>query len=144
MDPAPHATNPPLPQRRRLPLFLFGMLLFIAGPALYAAQMIWLHQLQTPWYLPLLSTAGIALMALSAVQRRGVVRIVGLVVFALVCGFEWFGLLVVFRTPDYTGPVRAGQPLPAFATTRADGATFTNDDLAKGTPHLLVFYRGHW
>jgi hypothetical protein len=144
MDPSVAIKDNPVPARSRLPLFLLGVLLFIAGPAIYATQMLALHQFKTPWHVPLLATVGAILMLLSVVQRPGIVRIIGLVLFTAICGFEWFAMLVVFPTPPYTGPVAVGQPMPAFATTYADGASFSDKDLANGKTHLLVFYRGHW
>src|SRR5436309_11574893 len=87
----------------RRPLYLLGVLLVLLGPVLYFIQ-LQLHYLKTPWYLPVLASAGVLLMALSLRQRRGIFRIVFLLLFALVCGFEWFMILVAFKTPAYTGP----------------------------------------
>jgi hypothetical protein len=129
--------------RRRWPLFSLGVLLFVLGPALYYIQFR-LEYLDTPWYVPILATAGVVLMVVSVWQRRGVVRIIGLALFLLVAGFEWHALLIGFRTPQYNGPAQPGQKIPAFATTLADGKAFTDRDLDKGIPTVLVFFRGHW
>src|SRR5690242_18712085 len=88
---------------RRWPLFLLGFLLFLIGPVIFAVQMNQ-HQLKMPWHVPILSTLGVLLMAASAWQRRGVLRIVGLALFVLLCGYEWFLVVVKFRTPEYHGP----------------------------------------
>ena len=127
---------------RRYPLFLVGAFLLLLGPAIYAVQ-IGLKHLQTPWYVPILATVGVLFMALSVWQRRGLGRSVGLVLGVLVCAFLWF-FVVGTKTPTYEGPAQAGSVVPAFATTLADGTSFTNENLQKGTPTALIFFRGRW
>jgi hypothetical protein len=139
VQPAATATAAP----RRWPLFLLGVLLFFLGPALYVVQ-ISLGHLWMPWYLPLLASVGVVLMLMSAWRRRGVLRIAGLMVFVLLCGVEWYLVLVATKTPLYTGPAQPGRKAPAFAATLADGTPFTNLDLEKGIPTALVFFRGRW
>jgi hypothetical protein len=119
------------------------MLLFAIGPAAYVLEIRAKH-LGTPWYVPILATAGAALMVMSLWRRRGIARAIGLVFFTLVCGFEWFMLLVAFRSPAYTGPAQPGRALPAFTASLADGGTFTEKDLAQGTSTVLLFFRGRW
>ena len=68
----------------------------------------------------------------------------GVVLFAALCGFQWFAFVVATRTPDYTGPAQTGQKIPAFTTALADGTSFTNKDLEKGKPTVLLFFRGRW
>jgi hypothetical protein len=128
---------------RRWPLFLLGFVLFLVGPIVFAVQLS-LHQLKMPWHLPILSTIGVVLMAASAWQRRGMLRIAGLVLFVLLCGFEWYMVLVKFRTPEYHGPATAGQTIPAFTTSLADGKALTNTDLQNGKRTVLLFFRGRW
>ena len=123
--------------------FLFGGLLFLVGPAIYAAQLS-RSRLATPWFVPILATLGVFCMAVSASQRRGLLRKTGLVVAALLCTFEWFMILVVFSTPSYSGPAQVGRRLPSFATTLADGTRFTEKDLENGSPTVLLFIRGRW
>jgi len=135
--------NPAPAAPRRLPLFVFGFLFFLIGPIVYAVQ-INLGQFPTPWYLPLLATVGIGLMAISVMQRRGIVRPLGLALFAIVCGAEWFMLIHGMNTPPYTGPAQVGEPLPAFAAVRADGRSYSNSDLAQGDATILLFFRGRW
>ena len=128
---------------RRRPLFMLGVLLFLLGPVLYAVQFSMKH-LVTPWYLPILATIGVLFMLVSVQQRRGVLRIAVLALFTLMCGFEWFMLLVGTRVPPYTGPAQLGLKLPAFNAALADGQTFTDKDLEKNIPTVLVFFRGRW
>jgi len=123
-------------------LFLLGVLLVFAGPVVYIIQFN-MKQLVVPWYAPVLATLGVLLMLASVWRRPGVLRISGLVLFGLVCGFEWF-FIVMARTPVYSGPANPGQKVPAFATTLADGTAFTDQELAKGIPTALVFFRGRW
>lgn len=117
--------------------------MFLAGPAIYIVEFRLKH-LPFPWYVPALGTAGTVLMAVSIWRRRGVLRGIALLLFVAVCGFEWFMLLVALRTPVYTGPAQPGRQLPAFVTALADGARFTEKNLAEGMPTVLVFYRGRW
>src|SRR5262245_56741840 len=54
----------------------------------------------------------------------------------------WYAPLL--GTLAYTGPVKYGQPFPTFATTVADGSTFTQTDLQGNQHTVTVFFRGHW
>lgn len=133
IDSAPH----------RWPYFVLGVLSFFLGPALYFVQ-FQMRYFVTPWYVPMLSTLGVVLMAVSVGQRRGILRIVGTLVFAAVCALQWFMVAVAMKLPEYTGPVALGKEIPEFTATRADGQPFTNADLARGTPTVLIFFRGRW
>ncbi len=136
----------PVPVRappRRLPLYLIGILLFVIGPALYILQFR-MRQLVVPWYVPVLASFGVLCLMASVMGRRGIVRIVGLVLLTVLCGLEWFFLLVLAKSPAYEGPAQVGRPLPTFATTLADGKPLTTKELATGGPTALVFFRGRW
>ncbi|MCI0681636.1 MAG: hypothetical protein L0Y71_06000 [Gemmataceae bacterium] len=103
-----------------------------------------LQHFVVPWYLPALTTLG-ALMLLVAVGKRGsVTRFILLVLMVALAGFQWYFLIVLSRLPDYEGPARVAQRIPAFQTTRADGQSFSDADLADGTPTVLTFFRGRW
>ena len=128
---------------RGWPLFLVGALLFLAGPVAYMVQ-INMGRLTTPWYIPILSTAGVGIMAWSLVRRFGIFRTIGLAFFLIVCVLQWYMFAVGTLNPKYEGPARAGAELPAFTATKADGATFANSDLKNGKATVLVFFRGHW
>ena len=136
------AATPSVPPRR-VPLFLAGVLLFLVGPAIYFVQFR-LKYLWMPWYLPILASAGVLLMIVSVWQRRGIWRSAGLILFVLLCGFQWYLVLVATKTPLYTGPGQPGLKVPAFDTTLADGKAFTHEDLDSGIPTVLVFFRGRW
>ncbi len=123
-------------------LVVIGLLLALAGPAAYAA-LIAAQQLPMPWFLPISATLGVMLIAASLWRARRVGRILALVVVLLLAGFEWMFVFAT-RLPPYTGPVAIGQPFPAFTSRRADGTTFTDDDLRDGQTNVLVFFRGRW
>jgi hypothetical protein len=125
------------------PLFLAGMLLVLAGPVVYAVQFRLKH-LGTPWYVPILASAGVALMILSLWRRRGVGRAILLLPFAAVCAREWYLIAFAFTTPDYTGPAQPGRPVPHFRASLADGRPFTEADPNQVARTVLVFYRGRW
>jgi hypothetical protein len=101
------------------------------------------HHLVTPWYLPASATLGVVLLVVSLWQARTVWRVLGLVFLVLLAGAEW-AMLLEMRTPAYTGPVAAGKSFPEFATTRADGTSFTQRDLEGDQDNVLVFFRGRW
>jgi hypothetical protein len=129
------------PPRRRA-LFLAGVLLCLLSPALYAVQ-LGMRFLTVPWYVPTLTTVGVVCVALSVWQRRGFWRTAVLVGFALLAALEWLALAASTVSP-YDGPARVGARVPAFATTLAGGAAWTEADLARGTSTVLVFFRGRW
>jgi hypothetical protein len=124
-------------------LLLLGAFLAVAGPVVMILLMFAAKILVAPWYSPLLGTLGVALIVLALMRSRSIWRWTAVVVFTLLVGFQWWALLAM-RTPAYTGPVKDGQPFPAFATTLADGAAFTQADLQGDQKTVMVFFRGHW
>jgi hypothetical protein len=124
-------------------LFVAGIAFFVLGPVWILAQFR-LRRLGAAWYVPVVSSVGLLLMIWSVRRRRGVVRMVFLVLFALVCGFEWFAFMVASRSPAYTGPAQPGHKVPQFAARLSDGTPFTSAELEKGASTVVVFYRGHW
>jgi hypothetical protein len=132
-----------LSKPRGWPLFLVGALFFLIGPVAYMVQ-INMGRLNTPWYIPILSTVGVGLMALSLVRVFGIFRTIGLAFFLVLCGLQWYMFAVVTLNPKYEGPARRGAALPEFTAKKADGTTFDNGDLKNGKATVLVFFRGHW
>jgi hypothetical protein len=123
---------------------LAGVALALLGPVLYYLQLAVARLVTVPWYLPVVGTAA-AVLALVAVRRgRTVWRLLGLVFCVLLAGLEWFIVLTGARLPAYAGPVAVGQPFPAFAVTRSDGGSFTQEDLRGEQNTVLVFFRGRW
>ena len=124
-------------------LLLLGMLLAVAGYVLMMLLMFAAKILITPWYAPLLGSLGVALIILAVMRSRSIWRWTALLIFTLFVAFQWYALLAM-RTPAYTGPVKDGQPFPAFATTLADGSAFTQAVLQGDQNTVMVFFRGHW
>jgi hypothetical protein len=124
-------------------LLLLGVFLALAGPVTMILLMFAAKILITPWYAPLLGTLGVALIVLALMRSRSIWRWMAVVIFTLLVGFQWWALLAM-RTPAYTGPVKDGQPFPAFATTLDDGSAFTQADLQGDQNTVMVFFRGHW
>jgi hypothetical protein len=108
----------------------------------YAMQ-LWLRHLTTPWYLPALATLGLVCVGVSIWRARTVWRWLALLLVLMFAGASW-AFVVLTRLPAYTGPVAVGQPFPAFATLRADGTPFRQQDLVGGKKSVLVFFRGRW
>ena len=124
-------------------LLLLGALVAVAGPVLGIVLMFVAKILITPWYMPLLGTLGVVLIVLALMRSRSIWRWTALVIFTLFVGIQWWALLAM-RTPAYTGPVKVGQPFPAFVTALADGSSFTQADLQGDQNTVIVFFRGHW
>jgi hypothetical protein len=138
------AASPPVARSRgRLCLWL-GVGLSLFGLVLYFVQTFQFKQLVTPWYMPILFTLGVLLALVSACQRPTWTRVIALLVLALLSAGEWYFILSMSRLPDYKGPVQVDKKIPEFTTTFANGSSFSEKDLQKGTPTVLVFYRGHW
>jgi hypothetical protein len=121
---------------------LLGLALTVLGVVAYAGQ-IALHRLTAPWYVPIVATMGVVLVAASLWQKLTVWRGLGLIVVVLVAGAAW-AFMFMTRLPAYTGPVAVGRPFPAFTTVRADGTPFTDRDLVGDRDTVLVFFRGRW
>jgi cytochrome oxidase Cu insertion factor (SCO1/SenC/PrrC family) len=86
---------------------------------------------------------GIVLVVVSLWQRRSIVRVLAFVLLLLLAGAEWTFLLGT-PLPPYSGPIKIGQPFPAFATSRADGKSFSQQELQGDKDNVLVFFRGRW
>ena len=138
------SSTPPASQRSKGRAYLWaGIGLCLLGLVLAVIQ-YGLKLLVVPWYAPALATLGALLLLGSVARRPTITRIVVLVVVTLLAAFEWTFLISLARLPVYEGPAQAGQKIPAFQTTLADGRAFTEKDLQTGTPTVLVFFRGRW
>ncbi len=128
---------------RTWPLIAAGVFFLLLGPAI-GVVMTALEKLITPWYLPILATIGVALLAAAFVRRPGILRgvLVGLALLPTV--FAWLIVAVFARTPEYTGPATVGNRIPTFTAKYTDGREFSNGEVETGGPAVLLFYRGHW
>ena len=97
-----------------------------------------------PWYIPAISMIGALLVLAAFMRSRSIVTGILVVLMLAFAGLEGFVLGVAMKTPDYTGPATAGNPMPSFTTAYADGRPFTDKDLADGRPTVLTFFRGRW
>ena len=123
-------------------LLAVGLTLAVLGVIGYVLQ-IRAQRLTVPWYMPIAATVGLLFVIASLWQGRTVWRVLAFLLVALLAGGGW-AVLLMTRLPAYTGPVAAGQPFPAFTTARADGTSFTQDDLKGSQTSVLVFFRGRW
>ncbi len=123
--------------------FWAGIGVCLLGPALLFVQ-FGLKRLFVPWYSPALATIGAMLLLLAVARRRGIARIVALVLVAVFAGFQWYFLASMMKLPNYAGPAQAGKQLPPFRAALADGRPFTEADLRDGSRRALVFFRGRW
>jgi hypothetical protein len=123
--------------------FWLGLGLALLGIIAYLFQLVVLKYLVSPWYLPVTGTLGALLLLASVWQRRGVWRVVVLLLVTLLAIGEW-RIMIKAQLPPYMGPVVVGKPMPAFATQRADGTPFSQRDLEGKQNTVLVFFRGRW
>jgi hypothetical protein len=138
------ATTPSAGQRSRgRAYFWAGISACLLGLALAVVQFE-LKYLAVPWYSPVLATLGAFLLVVAVARRRSIPRMVALVLVAAFAGLQWYFLVSLMKLPDYEGPARAGQPIPAFHSSLANGRPFTEEDLRDGSRHVLVFFRGRW
>ena len=121
---------------------LWGVLVALLGPVINMLLMFAAGILITPWYAPILGILGLVLVIVALVRSRSLWRWTAVVFVALLVAFQSWVVLAM-RTPAYTGPVRVGEPFPAFATMLADGSAFTQDGL-KGEDTVMVFFRGRF
>jgi hypothetical protein len=138
----PTRSAPPEPARGRGYLWA-GIALCLLGPALVVAQFS-LKVLIVPWYSPALATLGAVLLLAALARRRSFTRALVFLLIVAFAGLQWYFLAVPMKLPDYTGPARAGTPIPAFQTAFADGRAFTDADLRDGSRNVLIFFRGRW
>jgi hypothetical protein len=132
-----------IPDRSRgRPLLWAGLGLAVLGVVAVVVQMS-LQILIVPWYMPALALLGVGLVATSLWRRRTVWRGLALLALVLLSGAE-LAMLNAMRLPPYAGPIAVGRTFPAFASKRADGTSFTQDDLIGDQNHVLVFFRGRW
>ncbi len=139
-------TSPPAapPKVGGRPQLWLGLLATFAGMPLYFAQVLWAHSLAWPWYVPALAALGTALVLLSLLRRRTVWRVLALLVVGFLAGAESWFLFSAARLPSDTGRLVAKQEMPQFAAYRADGSSFTQDDLKGDKDTIIVFFRGRF
>ena len=102
-------------------------------------RFVWRDQSQ-PW-VPLAALITASLGALWALRLglRSIPRWLSTLPLVTITGFTAF--LALSSPPAYEGPIRVGEPLPAFEAKLSNGETIKSTQL-RGT--LLVFFRGHW
>jgi hypothetical protein len=139
--PATTASVAPCPPGRAY--FWAGIALGLLGPVAAVVQ-FGLKHLSAPWYSPVLATLGALLLLVAVVRRRSIPRVITLVLVAAFAGLQWYFLAVLTKLPEYTGPARAGEPMPVFHGTLADGRPFTQEDFRDESRHVMAFFRGRW
>jgi hypothetical protein len=125
-------------RRRGRGLLWLGMIVALSGIVIFFV-LLYAKILIAPWYVPILASLGAALLLVALVRAQSIWRWTAFLLFTAFAAAVWVMLLVVFALPPYTGPVKAGQPFPEFATTLADGSSFTQNDL-KGEQNTAMFF----
>jgi hypothetical protein len=126
-------------------LLWLGIAVALLGAIGYGIALMKFAILDTPWYVPILATLGVCLIALSIVRRLTIWRIAALLLIGLLAGSEWWFLAVESRLQPYTGPVVPEKPFPEFSPAyQSDGTAFTRDNLVGKENTVLVFFRGFW
>jgi hypothetical protein len=126
------------------------------GVPLYALQLTVAGRTDTPWYLPILGTAGVMFAVIALGRRPTAWRAIVLLFAGGLAALQWWFLLSYVREPAYAGPLASGGPFPAFTARRPDGTNVTGPDLwshaVRGDKSdippnratALVFFRGRW
>lgn len=96
-----------------------------------------------PGFMPWVATPFLLLGVASLVRRRSFLRFLGLGLALVATAVIWMMVLAI-RTPGLEGPLRIGEPLPAFTAVQADGSAFSPAELLGPGPTALVFFRGKW
>ncbi len=124
--------------------YLWGGIALCLGALPLVFVQFALKALFVPWYSPVMATLGAGLILMSVARRPGIFRGVALVLIAAFAGLQWYFLGSMMKLPEYAGPARAGERLPAFAAVLADRSPFTEADLRDGSRRVMVFFRGRW
>lgn len=133
------ATTPPRTGGRMVAL---GAMLVVLGLGIYGVQ-FFLGHFTVPWYAPALATLGTLVGALALARRATLVRALVVALCGAMAAIQWWYITSFSVLPVYTA-AGVGQPFPAFVAARADGAPFTEADLAGERGTLLVLFRGRW
>src|SRR5437588_5117257 len=96
----------PQPRNGRKLIWL-GALCAAGGVGLYVAQLLAAGRTDSPWYMPVLATAGAGLVLIGTLQRPTWLRGIALVLVAGLAVMQWWFLVRYVRLPEYNGPVTA-------------------------------------
>lgn len=122
-----------------------GVLLTSAPITLTIGQMMVLNnKARTPDKLNTVAVLSLVGLVITTYHYYGAGGDMGpLSVAALMTGLYYLYDYWYARLDRTASNVKLGAPLPAFALTLAGGETMASDDL-KGSPSILLFYRGNW
>jgi hypothetical protein len=123
---------------------LLGPILIAAGFGLYMAANVWLGRFpRMPYGFIALATAGAAYSVIRAfVVPSTVTTVTALVSLVLIGGLYWFFFSFSMYAPREDHP-RIGDLFPSFRLPASDGSIY-DSATSRGTPQLLIFYRGSW
>ncbi len=123
---------------------LLGPAVVISGFAFYMITNVWLGRFRRiPWEFIGLSTLGaVVSVALAFLEPSTSSVLAALVGTALLAFLFWFFFAFSMYAPREDRP-RVGDPFPAFRLPASDGSLYDSAS-ARGTRHLLIFYRGSW
>lgn len=97
-----------------------------------------------PWVNLILVCAGMAVSALAIRRRLSFFSVTGFLLSAASAGLLTAYVYVLSnQLPDTDGVIAVGAEAPSFVLTDDTGATVDLEDF-RGSPVVLVFYRGFW
>ncbi|MBX7167648.1 MAG: peroxiredoxin family protein [Pirellulales bacterium] len=115
-----------------LPPFIYGLMI--------AASV-----LTVPWWAAVTISLGAVLLLVATIQWFNVWRAALFVLGAALAAATWMYILSWSQLPAYNGPLKVGEPFPAFYALRANGTKLTQEVLKGGEgSHLIVLFRGRW
>jgi integral membrane sensor domain MASE1 len=122
-------------------LGLLGVVAYFVLALRFGAYLPRVRNDAVPNWLVIATGLGLSVLAVSRARQRLVPGILLAVNVAIAAAFAAM-LYVVSAVPPASGPA-IGAPAPAFALVDQAGRTVRLEDF-RGSPVLLVFYRGHW
>lgn len=124
-------------------LVLAGIVGYFIAVLRWGARLPWVRNDAVPNWLLVVSGLILASVALSRAARGRRLLASSLLGVNVLLAVWFAGMLYVFSVvPPATGPA-IGKPAPAFALADQAGKIVRLEDF-RGSPLLLVFYRGHW
>ena len=122
--------------------YLMGMFLVLVGWCFYVWRFSQAN-LVLPYYLPVIVTVGFGVMVRGFLQKRSILRVLGLILALLMTLVAWM-IIFGLSLPKYDGPATVGATAPAFEAQLAMGGDFQASNLKDGKNRIIVFYRGIW
>ncbi len=123
-------------------MLLLAPILVVAAIALYVMMPALL--IHSPYPLPAYGLLVAAVVAAVASKRRGILRIVTIVLTALVSVLFFVHTVAQGNLPRGELAVHPGDPFPEFTLLTSTREPFSSSSMKGQSAALYIFYRGDW